>query len=531
MKRSLTGAVVAAAVLTAACSAPTSGAASDALVLADGFELGNYNPVAGHGEAGDSRIYDGLVRLVGGDGISTLEPALAQSLPHANADATEWTVPLRDGPTFTDGTTFDAADVVATYRAILDPASASPLATSYDMLESVEAPDAHTVRFRLRYPYAAWPTKLLLGIAPSERLTPGLAEESTLNDEPVGTGPYRLASLRPDRAVFEANEHYWDGVPEVKTLTVVYTADDNARAQRVAAGEVDGANLPPVLAKSFAERQGYRVVSNTSADWRGVSLPPGNPFTSDPAARRALNLAVDRDAMVDGVLAGYGRAASTPVPDVYGDAYEPSAVFGHDPGAAERLLDDAGWRRGSGDGTRTKDGVPAAFTIAYFPEDTVRRDLSQAFASDLSKIGVRVDLRAADRAVMPDLLATDSALLGGGDLPYDPDTQLYPALHSQYAQPEVGTAYDNPSEYANPRVDAALDTGRRSTDPVERAEAYRAVQSAYVDDPAYVMLVFLDHTYVERDNDWQGSTPVLEPHSHGVGWGPWWNLRAWHRAP
>jgi ABC-type transport system substrate-binding protein len=75
-----------------------------------------------------------------------------------------------------------------------------------------------------------------------------------------------------------------------------------------------------------------------SADWRGVSLPAGHPVTADPAIRAALNRAVDRQAIVDHVLAGYGRPASTPLSEVYGAAYEPSATFKFNPAATEQLL-------------------------------------------------------------------------------------------------------------------------------------------------------------------------------------------------
>ncbi len=501
---------------------------ADGLVLADGFDLGGYNPIAGHGEAGESKLYDGLLRLVGGEGMPTFEPALAAEMPTVSDDGLHWEVTIRDGVRFTDGTTVDAEDIAATYRAILDPASASPLATSLNMIESVTATGPHAVRFDLRYSYAALPTKLLIGIVPAERLSGGLASESVLNTAPVGTGPYTLVSLRPDQAVFEANADYWDGAPQVEHLTVVHVPDDNARAQRLVAGEVDGANLPPRLAATFTDRPGFEVASNTSADWRGVSLPAGNPVTADPAIRAALNRAVDRQSIVDHVLAGYGRPASTPLPEVYGAAYEPTAAFEFDPAAAEQILDAAGWIR-SVDGVREKAGVRAEFTVMYFPEDTLRRDLAQAFATDADRIGVRVSVQPVDRASLPDRLPVEAGLLGGGDLPYDPDPQIYSTLHSSYARPGVGSPYDNASGYVNPVVDAALDAARRTTDPDERAAQYRSVQSAYVADPGYVMLVFLDHTYVSRDTEYTGSTPILEPHSHGASWGPWWNLREWMR--
>src|SRR5690606_13101419 len=211
-----------------------------------------------------------------------------------------------------------------------------------------------------------------------------------------------------------------------------------------------------------------------------------------------------------------------------GAAYGVGAGLEHDPAAADLLLDAAGWRRGRS-GVREKAGVAAEFTVMYFPEDTLRRDLAQAFATDADRIGGRVHVRAVDRAGVPGRLPVDAALLGGGDLPFDPDPQVYKTLHSRYADPAVGSAYDNASGYVDPAVDEALDAARRTLDPAERAALYRRVQEIYLEHPGYVMLVFLDHTYVGADTGYTGALPVLEPHSHGVNWGPWWNLREWTR--
>lgn len=524
-------AAAAAAVLVfTSCSAPTTPRA-DGIVLADGYELGGYNPVAGYGAAGEAAMYDGVLRLAPGPGLPGFEPALATELPTANDDATVWTVPLREGVTFSDGSTFDAADVVATYEAILDPASASELRSSFDMITAVSQRDSNTVEFRLTHPYSAFPTKLLIGIVPSEAVAePALAAESTLNTAPIGTGPYTLVDLSPDRVVFEANESYWDGTPSVKKLTLLHVPDDNTRAQRMAAGDIDGTSLPPVLARTFDGRDRMTLTSHTSADWRGVSMPADNPVAGDETVRMALNLAVDRQAMVDNVLAGYGRPAATPIPDVYGDAYEPAAVFSYDPAEAENLLTDAGWITGP-DGVRSRDGLRAEFTVMYDSTDTLRRDLAQAFASDALAVGVEVDLEALSWDRIDPRISDDSTLLGGGSEPYDPDTQAYNALHSSFLEPGVGSIYDNASDYSDAAVDAALATGRRSLDPAQRSAAYRDMQRAYIEDPGSVYLVFLDHTYVSADSGWIRSGPVLEPHVHGVTWGPWWSLDTWTRQP
>lgn len=522
------GAALALAISLSGCGTPSSGS-PDAIVLADAFELGGYNPVAGYGAAGEAKVYDGLLRLSGGTGMPGFTPALATELPTPNADATVWTAPLREGVRFSDGSDFDAADVVATYRAILDPASASEVRSSFTMIDEVEAVNAHAVRFTLRHPYAAFPTKLLIGIVPAESVaTPGPATESPLNSAPIGTGPYRLTTLEPTRAIFEANENYWGGAPSVKRLTLLYVPDDNTRAQRTAAGELDGTSLPPLLAATFDGRAGMSVRANTSADWRGVSMPAADPVAGDPAIRLALNHAVDRQAMIDNILGGYGRPAYTPLPEVYGDAHDPAAVFAFDRARAEQILDTAGWRPGA-DGVRAKAGVRARFTVMYNSTDTLRRDLALAFVSDARRIGVEVDLEALSWDRIEPRIARDGILLGGGDEPYDPDTQVYNTLHSPSPDLGTGSPYDNASRTDDPVIDAQLDLARRSTDPAVRAGAYRAVQNRYVQAPSHVFLVHLDHTYVVKDSGWNTSGPILEPHAHGVTWGPWWSLQTWSR--
>ncbi|BCJ63510.1 ABC transporter substrate-binding protein [Polymorphospora rubra] len=506
-------------------------AGATGLVLADAYEDPSLNPIAGYSETGYSKIYDGLVRAAPYQAgvLPAIEPALAAQLPQASPDAREWTVSLRTGVTFHDGSAFDADDVVATYRAVLDPTSGSPLASSYEMLQAVDKVDASTVRFTLKYSYAPFDRRLMLGIVPAESVaTPGPADASPLNEKPVGTGAYKLESWRKgSEMVLTANPDHWGGEPAVKKLTIILAPDDNTRTQRTAAGEFDGSWLPPKLAATFADRDGYKVVAHPSADFRAVSLPTGHPVTGDPAIRLALNHAVDRQAMVDNILAGYGKPAYTPIPEALGTFHNPQATFAYDPAQAGQILDAAGWVPGP-DGIRVKGGQRAEFTLMYFPNETLRRDLSLAFTSDAKKIGIEVNLEGVDRPKFRPRIPQDAGLLGGGDNPYDPDTQVYALLHSTYAQYDANNPFRNPGAYRNDAVDAALDLGRRSIDPAERTRAYQDLQAELIKAPSAVMLAFLDHAYVVKtDGAFTGTVPVLEPHAHGTSWGPWWNVRDW----
>lgn len=487
------------------------------------------NPLAGFDNNGTGKVNESLYTLAGPpDRLPRIVPLLAAAEPTVSKDARTWTVPLRRDARFSDGTDFDAADVVASYKAIMDPASASPILGTLSNVVEVKALDSHTVRFTLHESQVSFKSAMLVGIAPSEAIVPGQrVEESALNRAPVGTGPYLVDSIGPSRLVLAANPDYRGGEVALKRVTYEAAPDDNARAQRMLAGEFDGTTLPSRLAQTFAANSEFDLVTATSADWRGLSLPADNPLTGDPKVRLALNLAVDRQALIDGVLAGAGRPAHTFVPAEYGDAFDPGAVFARDPQRAAELLDEAGWAVGE-NSMRSKDGNPAAFTLMYNPGDQLRRDLSLAFSAQMKQLGIDVSVEAATFDQAEPRAGTDAIMLGGGDTPYDVDTQLYKMLHSSY--PATGAYYDNPSRYADTAMDRALETGRTTLNAAKRATAYREVQRLYTSEPSMVLLAFIDHTYVQRAavaDTWQGTGTLLEPHDHGTAWGPWTKIGQW----
>ncbi|MDO0973083.1 ABC transporter substrate-binding protein [Mycolicibacterium frederiksbergense] len=519
-----TPAVALAVVLLAGCAAPSGGEHPDQIVLSDGYELGGYNPVNGYAETGVSPIYDGLYRPAATTDTSLPElvPALAAQPPQP-AGPNTWRLPLRSGVRFSDGSALDSADIVATYDAVRDPAVASEIATSIAPIVRVSAdgPDAVTVELNT----AADPRPyLLLGILPSEKVEAAPAADWAVNTEPVGTGPYRLESLRPDQAVMVARDDYWGAPAQIKRVVYTYTPDDNARAQAMVAGSADGTSLPPRLIGSIT-RDGIETVGVASADWRGVSLPAGNPFTADPKARLAMNIGVDREAMVRDVLVGYGRAASTPVAAVYGAAHNPDAEYRFDWERATALLEEAGWRA-AGNQIREKDGVAASFELLYNAQDTLRRDISVAFAAAMKPLGIDVRPRGSSWDEIDTRFGDAAVLLGGGATPYSIDSQVHDTLHTRVPD---SSPYANPGNFTAPGLDALLEQASASASGPAKDELYRRIQATYAAAPSQVFLVFLDHAYGYRNLGWQQSAPILEPHSHGVGWGPWWDLAAWQR--
>ncbi|HWH00499.1 MAG TPA: ABC transporter substrate-binding protein [Pilimelia sp.] len=503
-----------------ACAAPArSDRPADAIVLGAAAEPDHLNPVLGFAADGGSKIFDGLVAL---DQRLQVTPALAETLPRVSSDGLTITYTLRSGVTFHDGTALTAHDVVFTYQAVRDPGTNSTLRAAFDALRDVRATDDRTVVFRLRYPYAPFVTRTTLGIVPARALSGVDVDTAGFNRRPVGTGPYRLESWTSgEKMVLVANDAYWGGAPAVKRVTIAFVADDNVRAARLRSGELDGADLPAKIADRFADTAGYRRYDVPSADYRIVNLPLEHPVTADPAIRRAVDLAVDRAALVRTVLGGQGQPGFGLVSPAATEWYEASLTR---PASAQRdraaqVLERAGWRLG-GDGIRVRDGRRAAFTLMYAAGDSLRKDLATAVASDARRVGIDVTLTGLDWSAISPRLGRDAVIYGGGT-PYDPDYDLYDMLHSSRA----GEGWANPGRYRSPTVDALLDRARRSGDRAERSRLYRQVQAAVAGDAPIVGLVFIHHTYLLRDA-WTGVSPRTEAHEHFAN-GLYWNLHAW----
>ncbi|MFF7852762.1 ABC transporter substrate-binding protein [Streptomyces sp. NPDC007904] len=506
----------------AACSAPGTGgadggASADAVVIGVASEPDTLSPLLGYGKDGNSKIFDGLLAR---DADLRLRPALARALPEIGDGGRTYTYTLREGVKFSDGEPLTADDVVFTYRTVLDEKTNNTARSELDAIEDVRAEGDDKVVFTLKYPYAAFAARTVLPIVPEHVAGGQDPNTGAFNTKPVGTGPYVLADWsKGEKLTFKANPDYWGGAPKVKKVTMAIITDDDVRATRLRSGDLDGAVLPPNLAATFDEDGDRKTYRATTYDFRAVTLPTAHPVTGDTAIRRALDLAVDREAMVDKILDGAGRPAYGPLP--LDDPWFAKGIErSRDLAEAGRVLDRAGWKPGK-DGIRAKDGRPARFTLYYPAGDKVRQDHALAYASDAKKAGIDVRVESATWEVIEPRMRNDAVLAGFGSTG-DPDFGLYTLLHSSLA----GDGFNNMARYDDPAVDEALDTGRRTRDAKARKAAYDDLQRALVKNPGYTFLTHIDHVYVLADR-WDGLTTQTEPHEHGFASGPWWNVEDW----
>ncbi|MFI9743282.1 ABC transporter substrate-binding protein [Streptomyces sp. NPDC052494] len=510
------------ALTAAACTNPgstagASGGPKDSAVVGIAYEPETLSPLLGYGKDGNSKIFDGLLAF---DENMKLKPALAVKLPHISADGLTYTYTLRDGVTFSDGVPFTAKDVVFTYRTILDPKTNNASRTELDAVRKVEAVGDDTVVFTLKYPYAPFAERTVHAIAPEHVAAKQDVNTGAFTTKPIGTGPYVLSGWsKGEKLSFTANPTYWDGAPAVKKFTMAVVKDDDVRATRLRAGDLDGAILPPNLAAGFTGDKGKKTYAAKTYDYRTVTLPTHNKVAGDTAVRRALDIAVDRQAMVDKILEGAGKPAYGPVP-TDSPWFAKGTERRHDLAGAQKILDEAGWKPGP-DGIRVKNGVRAEFPLWYLSGDKLRQDHALAYASDAKKAGIGITTQAGTWEVIEPRMKTDAVLAGGGS-PGDPDFDQYLLLKSSLA----GDGFNNMAWYDNKTVDRALEDGRRTNDVTKRRAAYDTVQRELAENPGYTFLTHIDHLYVVNDS-WDGLSTQIEPHDHGLASGPWWNVEGW----
>ncbi len=224
-----------------------------------------------------------------------LRPALAAALPEVSADGLTYTYKLRQGVKFSDGKAFGAKDVVFTYRTILDEKTNNPSRTELDAVKDVTAKGEDTVVFTLKYPYAPFAQRTVLPIAPEHIAGKQDVNTRGLHHQADRHRAYVLTKWsKGEKLSFTANPDYWGGAPEVKKFTMAIIKDDDVRATRLRSGDLDGAILPPNLAKGFANDKAKKTYAANSYDYRTVTLPTNNKVAGDTDVRRALDVAVDR---------------------------------------------------------------------------------------------------------------------------------------------------------------------------------------------------------------------------------------------
>lgn len=423
-------------------------------------------------------IFQGLVALnERGEPI----PALAESW-EISPDEKDITFRLRRGVRWHDGAPFTAADVVFTAGILQSDAfaeSGQPASTYLSQLwrnVSVEQLDDYTVRFRLQQPLASFLAETTIGILPSHlwnSVPPAELSQSLLNLQPVGTGPWRLASLTALAARLEPNPYAGGAAPYLDAIEFRFFPDYTSAFAAFEAGEVDGVSR--IVPQEVATAQASNTMEVLTAPLAGESFVyfnldnPDVSFLADARVRRALYLALDVPKLIDVALSGQGIPADGPfMPGSW--AYSPSQRPAPDAEQANALLAEAGWVDGDQDGVRELGDKSLAFKLLGDNEA-----LLQELARQWQQIGVQVQPHVVGLpSLASDYLSPRNfeAAVVHWQLSGDPDP--YPLWHS--------TQIDNGQNYAgwnNPQADLLMEEGRSVNDPGRRMQLYSEFQRIF----------------------------------------------------
>ena len=436
-------------------------------------------------------------------------------------DGLTWTATIRGDVKFTDGEPLTAGDVAFTYNTVKETSSVN----DFTMLDRAEALNDTTVVFHMTRPFSIWPyTMAAVGILPEHAY-----DSRTYGTNPIGSGRYMLKQWdQGQQVILEANPDYYGEAPQMKQVTILFMEED-AAFLAAQAGQVDVAYTSATYSDQNIE--GYELAAYETVDNRGFNLPAvpegtdeegrqtGNDFTSDVRVRRAINLGIDRQEMIDHVLNGYGSPAYSVCDQL--PWYSEASEVAYDPKEAGKLLDEAGWRMGA-DGVREKDGVKASLNLLFSTGDSVRQALVEDFADQMEELGIACTTEGVGWDTAYDRALADPLLWGWGA--HTP-MELYNIYHTGG---ESGSARYSP--YGNGAVDAYMDQALASGD---LEESYVLWQKAQWDgttgvtqegDIPWVWLVNIDHLYWVRDGLRVAEQKI---HPHGHGWSVVNNVDQW----
>ncbi|MBI5946787.1 MAG: hypothetical protein HY875_01450 [Chloroflexi bacterium] len=443
-------------------------------------------------------VFSGLSRL-GPDG--RVLPDLAEA-PEISSDGRVYTFRLRKNLKWHDGQPLTSRDVAFTIAALTDPnfKGDPTLAEGWLGIE-VATPDPQTVVFTLKQPSAPFLARnTTIGILPEHLLGSKTAAElfdAPFNAAPVGSGPYILESLDSTEAVLKASSNYYLGQPGVSSLRLRFYTDYPAAIRAIEDGAIDGILIRDALSEAqlteLKRLKGTVIDQPQRAAYLLLYLNNDLADTfQDERVRRAVSLAIDRQAIVDKSFRGLATPSSSAIaPGTWAYAKQFDAIAA-DRKTAAKLLDDAGWKAHPTTGILIRNGQEFRFTIRT-DSDPLRMAVANEIARQLEPLGIRATVASTTFSVLwRDFLQERKyeAAIAGWDQGPDPD--LYSGWHSS----QMGAAGLNIANFADQVADGLIEKGRTTSDVEVRADFYGQLQDVWQEKAPSVVIAYPRYTYV-----------------------------------
>ncbi len=415
-------------------------------------------------------LYNSLVRI---DEKLKVVPELAETIEQP--DPTTYRARLRTGVLFHNGRELTAEDVAYTFRSFLDPKFGGR-SGAYRVLRAVTMLDKYTVEFKLAEPFGAFPINLVMGIVQAGSGTANIRQ-------PIGTGPYKLTRFIPDdRLELAAFDRYWEGAPRNEGVILKVVPDDTMRGLELRKGAVDLVvnDIAPDIVWQLREEGRLQVITAPGSDYAYIGVNLRHPILSRLEVRKAIALAIDRDAIVTHLRRGLARTAVGIVPPMSWAFEEAVFDFRHDPAEAARLLDAAGYPDPDGPGPQPR------FALVLRTSTTeVYRLQAAALQHDLTRVGIRLDVRSTEALTLFTDIAKGNFQLYTAVFVGVTDPDMLRRVFHSGQMPPMGL---NRVFYSNPEVDQLLEAAATGTNDEDRRRAYARVQQITSEEMAYVPL-------------------------------------------
>ena len=444
--------------------------AAGTLTVAQSQDPNNWDPIATFLIAWGSvasNFFDGLVLR---DEALNLKPGLATSWEVLDGGM-RLRFKLRQGVVFHNGEPFNAEAVKFTMERLLGPEGAKgPQQSNYTSIGSVEVLDPYTVDIVLKRPDPVMITKLAgygAMIVPPKYVTEKGAQGFAA--APVGTGAFRMTGYENKvSATLEPNAGYWGGAPKLDKVIYRFIVEPNTQVAELQAGRIDiASNVPIALTSTIAGHKDLNLVSITGPTVTVARFNTRNGPTTDERVRRAIIMAVDREAIVKQILQGHAKSVVS---------FQSTLSFGFDPAQKPVPFDPAGAKK-----LLAEAKVPAGTVVSLdFPSnDTTFREVAQAVAGYLSAVGLKGgvkphELNVFTNDIIPNGKTGEMFRMGWGGWTFDYDNTAYLMYHTG----EHWNPYDKDTG-----LDAMLEGQRKIADRGEREKALQKIAN-FVGDHA-----------------------------------------------
>jgi dipeptide transport system substrate-binding protein len=488
--RYLGAALGAAAVATMMAFTPTSASAKTLVYCSEGSPEG-FNPAlysAGTTfDASAQTIYNRLVEFE--PGTTKVVPGLAESWS-ASDDGLTYTFNLRKGVKwhsndhFTPSRDFNADDILFSFnRQWKEDHPYNPVSGGkylyfgwMDMgaaLNSIEKVDDYTVKISLNSPDAPFVSNLAMDFASilSAEYADKMAAAGTMetvDTAPIGTGPFVFKSYKKDAVIrYEAHADYWEGAPKIDKLVFAITSDASVRYQKLKAGECHIMPYPnPADLDAMSKDSDINLLSQEGLNVGYLGFNAEKAPFDDARVRRALSMAIDKQAILDVVFKGAGSAAKNPIPPTMWSYNNDVVDYPYDPDAAKALLAEAG----AAGLTTNIWAMPV-----QRPYNPNARRMAELIQADWAKVGVTAEIVSFEWGEYLDRVRQgehETALLGWTGDNGDPDNFMFVLLGCEAAKSNV-------ARWCHTRFDGLLRAAKQTSDQAERSKLYEEAQVVF----------------------------------------------------